>query len=185
MLGQIVTQRMQLRGHRAEHRGWPTRNRHMHFLAADIDKGCTRIQHCQITHPRLPCCPFRCEARQEPSRVPGLQTSPTGSAMLAKLCNRQRSEPTSGPGNQCTRGSCGHTVSRRSPAANDTMFMVRVQRRLRRWRLRMRSRFAARYQTPHGEEPAKRASRTMQAEHARQLVRHGRRSMSIRTKSPR
>src|SRR5438309_3099796 len=50
MFGQIVAQRMQLRGHRAEQRGWPTRDRHMHFLTADINKGCTRIQHRQLTH---------------------------------------------------------------------------------------------------------------------------------------
>src|SRR6185437_11388553 len=135
MFGQIVAQRMQLRGHRAEHRGWPTRNRHMHFLAADINKGCTRIQHRQVTHSTPHVVHFGARPRQEPNRALRLQTSPTGSAMLAKMCNRQRSEPSSWPGKQVHQRIMRPHCSRRNPAGHDTVFMVGVQRPFRSWRL--------------------------------------------------
>ena len=98
VLGQIVPQRMQLRGQRAEYLRWPSCNRNIHLLAADIDKGGARIQHGQVTHPSLHVHQGA-KSRRKPDRVPGLQTFPTGSSWLAKMCNRPRSEPTSPPGN--------------------------------------------------------------------------------------
>jgi hypothetical protein len=55
-----------------------------------------------------------------------LQTSPTGSAMLAKMCNRQRSEPTSWPGNNAPEGEADMLLPA-EPGRHRTVFMVGVQ----------------------------------------------------------
>ena len=47
---QPVAQRVQLRGHGAEHLRRATGDRDMHLLAADVDKRGVRIQNRQITH---------------------------------------------------------------------------------------------------------------------------------------
>ena len=54
--------------------------------------------------------------------------------MLTKMCNRPRSEPTSWPGNQAPEDYAA-TLLPAEPHSQDTVFMVRVQRRFRGWRL--------------------------------------------------
>ncbi|MGY3449082.1 hypothetical protein ACVILH_001424 [Bradyrhizobium sp. USDA 4353] len=66
-----------------------------------------------------------------------LQTSPTGSAMLAKMCNRQLSEPTSWPGNSAPEVKADMLLPT-EPGSHGTVFMVGVQH-APRWRLMVRS----------------------------------------------
>jgi len=70
------------------------------------------------SHSFEPLCPYvhsGSKSRQKPNRALRLQTSPTGSAMLAKMCNRTRSEPTSWPGNQVHQRIMRPHCSRRNP----------------------------------------------------------------------
>src|SRR5580704_17129836 len=113
----------------------------MHFLATDINKGCTRIQHRQVTHSspyvlmsilvrspaKSPTALRNCKPLQREA-----QCSPK--CAIARDLNQPHGRAT-----KCTRGSCGHNAPGGTRCL-DTVFMACVQRRFRSWELMVRRR---------------------------------------------
>src|SRR5580704_18924701 len=89
----------------------------MHFLATDINKGCTRIQHRQVTH-SSPYVLMSILVRSPAKSPTALRNCKPlqREAQCSPKCAiaRDRNQP-HGRATKCTRGSCGHTAPGGTP----------------------------------------------------------------------